>query len=236
MNYAINRGRLLRTAGGGPSAGAITCQFLPPSFPGYRPYCPYTIKPNGAGTWTASDMTRARKLVHQSGTRGDRVVVWGLSGDPIPRYLVGLLHSLGYHASLRLFGVSTAGANNLLTAASKTQPPQVANWFGWGIDYPGGDDFLGIWTCQSNAVYLQSNVYCNHKYDAMVARALAAEPTNLNQANAIWARADHYLTDQAATVPLWNERGLVFLSSKIGGFQYDATGTGYPQFDQLWIR
>ena len=30
---------------GGPKLAAITCQVLPPNFPGYEPYCPYTQHP-----------------------------------------------------------------------------------------------------------------------------------------------------------------------------------------------
>ena len=237
VNYAIDRRLLLRTAGGGPYAGAITCQFLPPSFPGYRPYCPYTTNPNAAGTWTSPDLARAQTLVRRSGTRGQSIVVWGANNDPIAHYLQRLLSQLGYHTSLRLFGVGTAGADNLLTAANtQKEAPPIANWFGWGIDYPGGDDFLGLFTCASNAVSLNSNIYCSHTYDTMVAKALSAEQTNPNQANTLWTRADHYLTDQAATIPLWHERGLVFLSRRVGGFQYLATGFGYPLFDQLWVR
>jgi peptide/nickel transport system substrate-binding protein len=238
VNDAINRRLLLRTAGGGQFAGAITCQFLPPSFPGYRPYCPYTTKPNAAGTWTGPDLARAETLVRRSGTRGQSIVVWGFTNDPIAHYLRRLLGRLGYHASLRLFGVGTAGADNFLTAASK-HLPAIANWFGWSLDYPGADDFLGLFTCSSSAVFFNTpntNVYCSHEYDAMVTRALNAERTNPERANTLWAQVDHYLTNQAVTIPLWNGRGLVFLARRVGGFQYLATGSGYPLFDQLWVR
>src|SRR5581483_10062895 len=39
LDYAIDRGALARFSGGLTSP---TCQILPPSFPGYRPNCPYT--------------------------------------------------------------------------------------------------------------------------------------------------------------------------------------------------
>ena len=42
---------------GGPEVGAPNCQFLPPAFPGYVPYCPYTAGPRRAAagprrTWS----------------------------------------------------------------------------------------------------------------------------------------------------------------------------------------
>ena len=50
---------------------------LPPGFPGYKPYCPYTKNP---GTrWSAPDLAKAKQLVKESGTAGQKVAV--LSSD-----------------------------------------------------------------------------------------------------------------------------------------------------------
>ena len=52
INYAADRSAYVKI-GGGPSLAVPTCQILPPNFPGYKPYCPYT-----AGTdhtkWTGA--------------------------------------------------------------------------------------------------------------------------------------------------------------------------------------
>src|SRR5579859_5430406 len=45
INYAANRTAYV-TIGGGPSLAVPTCQILPPNFPGYKPYCPYTAGSN----------------------------------------------------------------------------------------------------------------------------------------------------------------------------------------------
>src|SRR6202042_3945989 len=74
LNYAIDRDTVV-ALNGGPLTVQATCQILPPTMPGYRPYCPYTILPSPAGAWTAPDLTLARHLIRQSGTRGDRVIV-----------------------------------------------------------------------------------------------------------------------------------------------------------------
>ena len=60
---------------GGNELSAPTCQLLPPNFPGYQRYCPYTLRPTKGGAWTAPDLVRARRLVAQSGTEGMRVDV-----------------------------------------------------------------------------------------------------------------------------------------------------------------
>ena len=43
------------------------CQILPVGLPGYRPYCPYTIDPNPAGTWHGPDLARAERLIASLG-------------------------------------------------------------------------------------------------------------------------------------------------------------------------
>jgi peptide/nickel transport system substrate-binding protein len=75
FSYAVDRAGVV-SASGGPDFAAITCQILPPDFPGYRPYCPYTSGPAAKGVWTAPDLARARALVERSGTRGTPVTVW----------------------------------------------------------------------------------------------------------------------------------------------------------------
>src|SRR5436309_12932957 len=62
---------------GGSSLAVPTCQVLPPNFPGYVQYCPYTKDPapNGAGPWKGPDIPKAKQLVQESGTAGMNVVV-----------------------------------------------------------------------------------------------------------------------------------------------------------------
>ena len=55
------------TAVGGPSVGQITCQTLPPFYPGYRPYCPFTSGSQAQGSWTAPS---SRELARSWRARG----------------------------------------------------------------------------------------------------------------------------------------------------------------------
>ncbi len=72
VNLALDRDRVVEIFGG---AAVPTCQQLPPNFPGYEPYCPYTLDPgrDGKGSWTAPDLEQAKRLVRGSGTKGMRV-------------------------------------------------------------------------------------------------------------------------------------------------------------------
>jgi ABC-type transport system substrate-binding protein len=69
---------------GGSAAGQPTCQILPPTLPGYQPSCPYTINPGASGAWQAPDLARARQLVRQSGTLGDKVTIVTGTGLALP--------------------------------------------------------------------------------------------------------------------------------------------------------
>jgi Bacterial extracellular solute-binding proteins, family 5 Middle len=61
LNYAADRRKIAALEGGAMQAEA-TCQVLPPQFPGYRPYCPYTKRPLD-GTYHGPDPAMARQLV-----------------------------------------------------------------------------------------------------------------------------------------------------------------------------
>ena len=75
VSYALDREALVRIHGG-PRYAQPTCQVLPPNFPAYEPYCPYTQDPRGDGVWRGPDLAEARRLVTRSGTVGATVVVW----------------------------------------------------------------------------------------------------------------------------------------------------------------
>ena len=56
VNLAVDRTKLVQLFGG-PQRAAPTCQVLPPDYPGYAPYCPWTR--GGKAPWTAPDVPRA---------------------------------------------------------------------------------------------------------------------------------------------------------------------------------
>ena len=61
INFAADRNAYVKI-GGGPSLAVPTCQILPPNFPGYKPYCPYTAG-GGTSKWTGPDLAKAKALV-----------------------------------------------------------------------------------------------------------------------------------------------------------------------------
>jgi YVTN family beta-propeller protein len=95
-----------------------TCQMIPPNFPGYRPYCPYTHDP-----------AHAQSLARGSPSHGEPVSVFSYIGAG--RYIVGLLNTLGFRA--RLVPADAEG--------EPIYPPDVL-MVSWAADYVAAEDFI----------------------------------------------------------------------------------------------
>ena len=139
LNFAIDRNRIARMYGG-PFVATPTCQPLVPGFAGYRRYCPYTLRPTANGAYHGPDLAAAKRLVAASGTRGERVDVWGLSDEPvIPReltaYVGGVLRSLGYEVRLHVTRF------DVITPAMR-RGHQMSTDGDWLPNYPAPSSYL----------------------------------------------------------------------------------------------
>jgi YVTN family beta-propeller protein len=232
LNYAIDRHRVI-ALNGGPLTAQPTCQILPPTMPGYQPYCPYTLHPSRGGAWTAPDLARAQRLVRASGTRGDTVTVLDLlrsnkPGAATARYVASVLDRLGYRASVRL--TANAGKYGNLQSDSRNRP-QIS-FYTWFQDFPAPWDFIGpLLTCTGNA---NAAGFCDPRIDAQVRQALALQTQGLAAAMRLWTTLDHELTDQAPWVPLYTPRALTVLSARVGNYQFHPFWN--LLIDQLWVR
>lgn len=237
LNYAIDRERI-ETLAGGPLAAQPTCQILPPTLPGYQPFCPYTLNPSSSGAWTAPALARARALVNASGTRGMKVILLVAPNDQtnptakVGPYLVSVLDRLGYRASMRV-------TNDLYPTVANSRSHAQIGWFNWLADYPAPSDFISLLlTCRAfvpdSAANLNEAEFCEPKFDSAVRSASALEATDPGAASEAWARIDQRITDQAPWLPLYNPRLDILLSSRVGNYQY------HPFFllllDQLWVK
>ncbi len=236
LNYAINRNVVVRLWGG-PELARPTCQVLPPSFPGYSRYCPYTRDPIATGAWTGPDLAKARRLVAASRTKGTRVTVWSFNQPPwadMARYTAALLNRLGYRATTKGIKPSVY-PQTIEDSRNKAQIGQ----FAWGADYPRASNFFTPnLTCRSFQPHSPSNLnvsqFCNHKIDAEIENALAQQLTNPEGTSRLWAQIDRDVVDEAPWVPLYTSAQPNFLSKRTGNYQFS------PQWgvllDQLWVR
>ncbi len=228
LNYAADRAAAVnvsaRTSGGAP-----TCQILPPEFPGFRRYCPYTLRPGGDGAWRAPDLGRARRLVAASGTRGAVVRVWvpdNHAGEG--PFVARLLRSLGYRAALKRLSDDAYVA---LSARDRARGAQ-AGLLSWFADFPSGSNYFEtLFSCRSPGNWSH---FCSQGVDARIRRGVALQTTDPYLANRLWARLDREIVDRAPFVPLVSLKLVDIVSPRVGNYQFQ------PLFgvllDQLWVR
>ena len=237
INFAANRASYVKI-GGGSALAVPQCQILPPNFPGYKPYCPYT-----AGTdttkWSGPDIAKAKQLVQQSGTAGTKVVVNGTNdetGKALVAQMVSDLNSIGYKASSQLLAASVQYP--FIQNSSNSSKWNVG-WSAWYQDYPAPSDFLNVLTgCGS--IHANSDAspniagFCDHAIQAKMDQAETLGETNPAAANNLWTQVDHAVTDQAPWVDLYNPKQIDFLSKRVGGYQWNPQW--YILIDQLWVK
>jgi peptide/nickel transport system substrate-binding protein len=236
VNYAADRMGMVEGLGGTLQA-RVTCQILPPAFPGYRPYCPYTQDPNDAGTWSAPDLAKARALIAASGTRGAPIEV--LAYDDFGRveygrYFVDLLRRLGYKSSLRVIPDREEYFAHVADSRNQAQIGPL----GWYAEPVPAYFLRGLFGCSSfvpeSPVNFNLSEFCDRGIDAMMKEAADMQASDPVRANELWAEVDRALVDRAAAVPLVNQRAVTFVSERVGNYQF------HPQwatlFDQLWVQ
>jgi len=228
MNLALDRDRIVQIFGG-EAAARPTCQQLPPNYPGYEPYCPYTSSPGpgGEGSWSGPDMQEALRLVRRSGTAGSRVVVKLHPYFPVPLgdYMVELLDKLGYAG--RVEQVDTP--SHFYSADLEFQVATDV----WASDYPAASNFItNRFTCDSS--YPPSARFCDPRIDAMIDRATQMQIDDPAAAGALWAEIDRAIVDKAPYVWLINPIAVEFVSKRVGNYQYSQEWGSL--LDQMWVR
>jgi len=229
FNYAINRAKIAQLYGG-PSFATPTCEPIAPGLPGYQRYCPYTLHPRVNGAWSAPDMTRARQLVAQSGTTGDRVEVIGSPDEGfIPpttaAYVAGVLRDLGYRVRVRLLPIASI-------------PQAMWNSFQMTVD----GDWVASWPDPS--AYIPSffscggansaGYYCHPALDREMRHAELLEPTDPPKARALWETIDRQLTNDAAWAPTVSVRDIELTSDRLRNYEYNPLW-GFLA-DQSWVQ
>jgi peptide/nickel transport system substrate-binding protein len=211
-----------------------TCQILPPSFPGFRRYCPYTPHPGPKGIWNGPDLKQARHLIAASGTKGTPVTIWVPENQRAEGpFAAALLRSLGYPT--RLKQVSAGVYYDPAKGPGNPRRRVQAGPFTWQPDYPAASNFINILlSCAAAAKGDNYSHFCDPQIDARIQRALALQTTDSYRANKLWAQIDQEIVDQAPVVPLITHRQMEFVSNRVGNYQYN------PQWgillDQLWVR
>ena len=234
VNFAIDRKQLVNLFGG-PVLASPVCQVLPPGFPGHTDYCPYTKDP---GTkWSAPDMEKAKALVEESGTKGQKVTIIAEDktvSKSIGVYLQSVLTELGYEVD-----VKPISPNIQFTYIQNTNNKVQMSITQWYQDYPAASDFLNIlFGCSSFTEGSDSSIniagFCDKAIDAKMQEALALGVTDPDKANAMWADIDKAVTDQAPAAALFTPKHLDFVSKRLGNFQFNSQF--YFMVSQAWVQ
>jgi peptide/nickel transport system substrate-binding protein len=236
INYGANRSAYVKIAGG-PSLAVPACQILPPNFPSYVAYCPYTT---GSQTvWSGPNVTKAKQLVQQSGTANDKIVV-NSTNDQVGTALAEQMQS----------DLKTIGYKNVTTQllSASNQYPFVQNsansskwsvaWSAWYQDYPAPSDFLnvllGCGTIHKNSD-ASPNIaeFCDPAINKLITQAEADGSSNPTEAASLWTQVDHMDTNAAPWVDLYNPKQIDFLAKNVHGYEWNPQW--YILIDQLWL-
>jgi peptide/nickel transport system substrate-binding protein len=236
INYAANRTAYVKIYGG-PSLAVPTCQVLPPNFPSYTPYCPYTTGSNHT-KWTGPDLAKAKQLVQQSHTAGMKVVVDSSNdqvGKALAEQMVSDLNSIGYKASTQLLAASIQYP--FIQNSSNSSKWNVG-YSAWYQDYPAASDFLnvllGCGTIHPNSD-ASPNIaaFCDKAIQSKIDQAETEGATNPSGAAALWTQVDQADTNAAPWVDMFNPKQIDVLSHNVHGYSWSPQW--YILIDRLWL-
>jgi len=234
VSYAIDRKALVNLFGG-PVVATPVCQVLPPGFPGHEDYCPYTKDPGAK--WSAPDIEKAKQLVEESGTKGQKVAVIvedTAISKSIGVYLQSMLKELGYDAD-----VKPISPNLQFTYIQNTKNKVQMSVTQWYQDYPAASDFLYVlFGCESFTEGSDSSVniagFCDKDINDKMKSALALGVTDSEAANKMWAEIDREVTDKAPAAGLFTPKHIDFVSKRVGNFQFNSQF--YWMVSQSWVQ
>jgi peptide/nickel transport system substrate-binding protein len=235
VNLAIDRNELVQLYGGAQLA-APTCQVLPPGFPGYSPYCPWTK--DGEAPWSAPDLARAGQLVAESGTKGDRVDIV-VANDRVQKaigqYILVVLFKLGYDPRLKSLpdGVQAAYVQN-------SRNHVEVGLSQWHQDFPAPSDLLeGRLSCDSFVPDSDASPnisgFCDRTtVQPLMRRAVTLGLTRPRAADRLWRQVDRRVVDLAVWLPLFNPKQVDLVSRRVSHYRWSPQLHLIPSL--LWVR
>jgi peptide/nickel transport system substrate-binding protein len=234
VNLAVDRTKLAQLFGG-PQRATPTCQVLPPDYPGYAPYCPWTL--GGKAPWTAPDISRASQLVEQSGMAGTRVDI--VVGDDdvqkaVGKYIQVVLFKLGFDPRVKAL---PAGVQYPYVQNSRNRVE--AGLAQWRSDYPAPSGLLGgmlgcdAFVPESDASPNISGFCDRTIVEPLMDRAEALGIMRPRAAERLWRQVDRKVTDLAVWLPLVNPLQVDLVSARVGNVSWSPQSHLMPSL--LWV-
>lgn len=239
VSYAVNRHAMTILYGGSAIAQPV-CSLVPPELKGRMATCPYTKgadHDHPAPRWQAPDLDKARALVRESGTAGQKVtlIVANRSVDrALGNELRDTLDAIGYRAVVKPLAPALMfdyiqNSNNKVQIAIKD----------WSSDFPSASNFLDdLFGCENFHPGSNSSVnmsgFCDAGTQALIDRAKTDVALSDGEREALWARVDTLLARQAPAAPLIHKYDVVVVSKRLGNYFY--THNFGLLFSQVWVR
>jgi peptide/nickel transport system substrate-binding protein len=235
VNLAVDRTKLVQLFGG-PQRAVPTCQVLPPDYPGYAPYCPWTL--GGRAPWSAPDVARAQQLVAQSGMAGARVDIV-VAGDSVQqavgKYIQVVLFKLGFDPRVK---VLPEGVQYPYVQNSRNQVE--AGLSHWQSSYPAPSELLdGLLGCDAFVPDSDASPNISGFCDKTVVQPLmrAAEQLGVARPRAaerLWQQVDRKVTDLAVWLPLVTPMQVDLVSARVGNYRWSPQSRLLPSL--LWVE
>ena len=225
VNYALDRNAMVKIFGGEQLA-APACTFLPPGFPGHDDFCQYT---KGATTdkpakqWAEPDLEKAKALVKESGTLGQKVGIV-VSDDDVNKqmgeYIQSVLNQIGYKATLK-----PISSNIQFTYIQNTNNKVQISLSQWYQDFPAAMDFLYILLgCESFTPGSDSSInmsgYCNKDLNKRMIAAMELAVTDEAAANKEFGAIDKAIMDEAPVAVAFTPKQVDFLSKRVKNYNF----------------
>ena len=145
------------------------------------------------------------------------------------------LRRLGYDATLRVLPVDRYFPT-LFDTSTQTQVGLIP----WVADYPAPSTFLRNFSCaglvpNSPRTNLNPSQFCDPEVDRLMAEAARSQADDPEAADALWARAERRIVDQAPAVGAYSSINTDLVSERLGNYQYNVFAGGMLP-DQAWVR
>ena len=151
------------------------------------------------------------------------MTVWTLTAAPpeLARYVLSLLESLGYRASLNArYGADDPAEYFYKVSFARTRA-QIG-FGGWGLDYPSPEGFIRpLLSCA--AVQAGTNLagFCDRSVDAQMDRAASTQVHDPAEGIRLWQRVEDSSLAQAPIIPAFNSTFVTLLSARTGNYQFN---------------
>jgi peptide/nickel transport system substrate-binding protein len=162
------------------------------------------------------DVAKAKQLVEESGTKGQKVTVWANPESPTKQtmeYWTDVLNEIGYDAEIKI----VPGEVYFTTIGDRSLKPQTG-WANWFQDYPHPANFIDVLVNPNNVVATGNNNYSYNASDKKLAdmiEAANAETELTPEVQEQWGEIDRYIQEQAYWALYGNRKQSTFFSERM---------------------